>query len=585
MQVTLRGIPASPGIAIGPAVTYRVEALEPPKYAIDDPAAELARYDEAAARVRAELERMRDRTLDELGPHHAAIFDAHLAILDDVALRPELQRRLREERLNVDFLLHDIVSSYAALIKSIDDPQFRERASDFVDVGQRVMSHLLQTELENLQHLDHASVIVAHELTPSETINMDMTNVLGLVTDAGGPTSHMAILARAFEVPAVVGLRFAGLHVSPNDTVIVDGTRGKVYVRPKKVTLERYERWKKRREKARRALLERGFEGPVKTQDGHRVVTLANIELPLETEACKRAHCEGIGLYRTEYLFLNRTTPPAEEEQYEAYRGVLERMSGMPVTIRTLDLGGDKVTSAWDERKESNPQLGWRAIRFCLDRPDIFKAQLRALLRAGEYGDLRVMFPMISGVDVLREAITVVDQVKADLAGRRVPHNANIPLGCMIEVPGAVEMAPELAALCQFFSIGTNDLIQYCLAVDRTNERTAHLYDSGHPAVLRMLKRTLEAARKAGIGCSICGEMAGDPALIELLVGMGFEELSMSSVSLPGVRAEIAALKLPVAKRFASKALRAQSASDVTALLAERSERRGSGKTASSGAT
>ena len=532
----------------------------------------MARFDEAIAAARETLSEIRDRTREELGDTHAAIFESHLGILDDVTFRPDIERRLREELLNVDWIVHDFVESYTRAMAALDDEMFRHRSMDFVDVGRRILSHLMNLDADSLEHLDHPSIVVAYDLTPSETVNMDLSNTLGLVTDAGGKTSHMAIFARAFEIPAVAGLRFAGSHVTPGDLVIIDGTRGRVILRPEPETIDEYEEIKKRFDAERIELQQAGEDGPCNTLDGHRVDILANIELPSETESAKRAHCDGIGLYRTEYLFMNRTTLPTEEEQFHAYRRVVETMAPAGVTIRTLDIGGDKIVSYLNRQPETNPQLGWRSIRFCLDRPDIFKAQLRALLRASTFGHLRIMFPMISGLDILRESIKVVDEVKDDLEKRGVAFDPDVEIGTMIEVPAAAMVAERLAQECSFLSVGTNDLIQYCLAVDRVNERTAHLYDPSHPGVLIVLKEIVKAAKKVGVPCTICGEMAGDELLTEVLLGLGFESLSMSAVSIPKIRARIAGIHLSKAKRFASKVMRTGSSSQIRALLKQRQQ-------------
>lgn len=575
MELALRGIGVSPGVAIGPAVPFRVQSIEVPRYAIEDAEEELRRFDEAVRRSRDALTRLWEQTRDELGERHAAVFQGHLGMLDDVALRPEVARLLERDGVNVEHVVDELIAGYSKMLGEVADPLFRERSSDFVDVGRRILSNLLDRELENLEHLDHPCVVVAHDLSPSETANMDTTNTLGLALDGGGQTSHMAILARALEIPAVVGLRYVGMQVAPGDMIVVDGTSGHVVVRPEDSTLAEFQAEKERQEEDRRVLLQAESDGPSVTLDGLEIPTLANIELPIETEMSLRAKCQGIGLYRTEYLFMNRATLPSEEEQYGAYRQVIEAMGSAPVTIRTLDIGGDKLVPHLSQEPETNPQLGWRAIRFCLDRPDVFKAQLRALYRASIHGNLQIMFPMISGIDEFREAMEVVGEVREDLEKRGVPFDRDVKVGSMIEVPAVVAVADRLARECDFFSIGTNDLIQYGLAVDRVNERTAHLYEPAHPGVLALLKQALDAAKKAGVPCSICGEMAGDPVFTELLLGMGFEALSMSAVAIPIVRAEIANTKMAAAKRFARKAMSMSSGSEVRALLEDRYRRRG----------
>lgn len=570
MEITLRGIAVSPGVAIGPAYPFQVTTLDVPRYAITDTSAEKERLSQAFEQAREELKLLREQTRDELGDQHAAIFHTHVDMLDDVAFKPEIERRIEEEKLNADALVDELISSYIRMMEQIEDPLFRERSMDFVDIGRRVLKALLAHEQETLEHLEKPCIVIAHDLTPSETTDMDMPNALGIATDEGGPTSHMAILARAFEIPCVVGLQYLSRQISPDDQVIVDGTNGYVIISPDKVTLAYYAKEKLRIEADRLAFVESATEGPCMTQDGQEIQTYANIELLAETRHSIEMHCQGVGLYRTEFLFMNRAHLPTEDEQFHSYRKIVETMTPMPVTMRTLDVGGDKVIPNLHRDVELNPQLGWRSIRLCLDRPDIFKAQLRAMLRASVFGEIKIMFPMITGIDQFLEAKQVVLEVQDDLRARGVEFDPDIKIGSMIEVPAAVMISDKLAEVCDFFSMGTNDLIQYCLAVDRVNPRTANLYQPTHMAVLRMIKQTVDTARKAEIPCTICGEMAGDPMLTELLIGMGVTSLSMSSGSLPIVRAEIANTHLPSAKRLAKKILNMGSVSEITTFLEER---------------
>ncbi|MFP6583420.1 MAG: phosphoenolpyruvate--protein phosphotransferase [Candidatus Hydrogenedentota bacterium] len=574
MEIKLKGIPVSPSVAIGPAYPFHVSTISVQRFTVNDTAVELKRLETAFATSRDELIVLRDQTQEELGEQHASIFHSHLDMLEDIAFRPEIERRLKEENLNVEFLVQDLIDRYTKMMEQIDDPLFRERSMDFVDIGRRVLNNLTHAETETLETLERPSIVVAHDLSPSETANMDMPNTLGIVTNEGGPTSHMAILARAFDIPSVVGLQTVTKLVSADDTIIIDGTRGVVIIDPLPETLAFYEKEKARIEAERLAITQSAIEGPCLTQDGHEIQTFANIELLAETRNSIAAHCQGVGLYRTEFLYMNRPSLPGEDEQFHSYRKVLEAMAPLPVTMRTLDLGGDKVMPHLQREVEPNPQLGWRSIRMCLDRPDIFKAQLRAMLRASVFGKMRIMFPMITGIDQFREARDIVDQVIADLTARGVEFNPDVEIGSMIEVPAAATIADKLAEECDFFCIGTNDLIQYCLAADRVNPRTAELYQPTHMAVLRTVKHILDEARKAQISCTICGEMAGDPMLTELLVGMGADSLSMSSVSLPMVRAEIANTRLPTAKRLAKKILDMGSVSEITAFLQERHDSR-----------
>jgi phosphotransferase system enzyme I (PtsI) len=547
-------------------LTFGVQSFDIPKFEVDDVDAELARFERAVIAVRGELERLYERTAEAIGEEHADIFKAHLMFLEDVTLREEVERRVAGEKLNAEYLVGEWIARYTKIMASVPDTRFRERTQDLVDVGNRILARLLNANVKGLDHMDQPSVVVAHDLSPSDAAKLDMTNTLGLATDLSGPTSHTAILARAFEIPAVVGLKFVGSHALPGDKIIVDGSTGVVVIRPNEKTLARYEEEQESEERSRKALLAAELR-PSVTKDGHKVPTQANIELPLELSHSLKTKAQGIGLYRTEYLFLNRATLPSEEEQYEAYSEAAKAMTPAPVTLRTLDLGGDKFVSHLHFAQEINPQLGWRAIRFCLERPDIFKAQLRAMFRASVHGNVQIMFPLISGLDEFLRVKAIVREVAADLEERGVPFKKSIPIGSMIEVPSAVEIADLLAKECDFFSIGTNDLIQYSLAVDRVNEKIAHMYEPGHPAVLRMIRRTIKAARSANIPCAVCGEMAGDPVFTELLIGLGVTTLSMSAVAIPAVRAEIASVRYSQARRFAARIMRMGSVAEIRETL------------------
>jgi len=574
VEIALRGIGVSPGIGIGPALAFDVHTLDIPRYQTEDKAAELARFNKAVDAVRKDLKRLHHQTAKALGARHADIFKAHLMLLDDVTMREEIADRVIKEGYNVEFLLDDLIARYTKLLKTVPDPRFRERTTDLVDVGARILGKLMNRERASLERIETPSVVVAHDLSPSDAANIDVENALGIAIDVGGPTSHTAILARALQIPAVVGLRYVGTHVKPGDQIIVDGTKGYVFIRPDASTVQEYVVEKERVDLERIALIEIEETRGSATLDGHEVPLMANIELPVEIPASLKVNSRGVGLYRTEYLFLNRANLPSEEEQYQAYAQVAAALKPRPVTLRTLDLGGDKFVSHLQLAEEINPQLGWRAIRFCLERPDIFKAQLRAMLRSSAHGNVQIMFPLISGVDELRRVRAVFDEVCADLERRGVPFKKNIKFGSMIEVPSAVVIADMLAKECDFFSIGTNDLIQYSLAVDRVNEKIAHMYEPAHPAILRMIRYVTRAAKAANIPVSICGEMAGDPLFTELLIGLGIDSLSMSSVAIPAVHAEIVNARLSTAKRFASRVLTASTVHDVRALLEQRYKRK-----------
>jgi phosphotransferase system enzyme I (PtsI) len=575
VETTLRGIGVSPGIAIGPALPFDVQTLDIPRYAIENPQSEKDRFAAAVEAVREQLARLYEHTLSTIGEREAEIIKAHLMLVEDVTLREEVERRLDDERVNVEHIVDDTITRYSQLLRSVGDARFRERGSDILDVGSRIIGKLLNVEMGSLDAIVTPSIVVAHDLSPSETANIDSTKALGIATDVGGPTSHTAILARALEIPAVVGLKQAGVHVVSGDICILDGYKGFFIIRPTAATLAEFRQEKERQENERRALLRVEKSGAPTTLDGYEIPILANIELPVEVSHSLKVKAMGVGLYRTEYLYLNRNDLPTEEEQFRAYSQVAAALKPLPVTLRTLDIGGDKFVSHLQIAEELNPQLGWRAIRFCLERPDIFKAQLRAMLRASVHGEIQIMFPLISGLDELREVKKVLRDVMADLERRKIPFRKEIKVGSMIEVPSAVMVAESLARECDFFSIGTNDLIQYSLAVDRVNEKIAHMYEPAHPAVLKMLAHTLRAAKAARIPCGICGEMASDPLFTELLVGLGVSSLSMSAVAIPNIMAEIANINMSQAKRFAQRLLEKDTVAEVRDLLVARSKKRG----------
>lgn len=570
MEQILQGIGVSPGIAIAPAFKFSHDRYDVPKYAITDLDAELARLEGAIEDTRKDLTTIYNQTLAGLGKAHADIFRAHLMVLEDVVLRNDVAQLLKEEQHNVEYLLDTLAKRYVQVMGTIDDLRFRERTADLLDVVDRLMRHLLVSERRTLRHIGCASVIFARDLSPSDTASMDIGTSIGLVIEAGSATSHSAILARALEIPAVVGVSEAFDTISAGTTVILDGAAGLVIIDPEPQTVARYVQARERLAVRREKLLRVSETGTDRTTDGCEIELCANIELPFEIEHSLKVRARGIGLYRTEYLFINRDSLPDEDEQYEAYAHAVSALSPKTVTLRTIDIGGDKFIAHLQLLKEENPQLGWRAVRFCLARPDIFKTQLRAMFRASVHGSMRIMFPMISGIEELRQVKQVVDEVRQDLDRENIAYAPDIQIGSMIEVPSAVALADMLAAECDFFSLGTNDLIQYLLAVDRVNEKIAHLYQPAHPAVLRMINTASGAARAAGISCSICGEMAGDPLYTELLLGLGISSLSMAPVSIPLIRSEISRVSLEEARNLARAVLEMRTSSEIKQLLTER---------------
>lgn len=574
MEFQLQGIGVSPGIAIAPAYTFSHNLYDIPTYAVQDIEIELARLDKAIDATRSDLMKIYAQTVDVAGKKHAEIFRAHLMILDDAALRDDLVFHLTSERVNVESILRSLSEKYVKILETIEDTRFKERAADLLDVVDRILRHLLDTDQPTLRHLDHECIVVAKDLSPSDTASMDVSKARGLIIESGSVTSHSAILARALEIPAIVGVPNAFHSIMTGIPVIMDGASGRIIVDPTPETIARYSRAKESLAAKQARLLRKGAQGPATTTDGVQIDLCANIELPFEIEHSLRANAQGIGLYRTEYLFLNRDTVPDEEEQYEAYSYVTKAFAPLPVTLRTIDIGGDKFISHLQMFKEENPQLGWRAVRFCLARPDIFKTQLRAMLRASVWGTIRIMFPMISGIEELRQVIAIVKEVKSELREKGIAFKEDTPMGSMIEVPSAVAVADLIADECDFFSLGTNDLIQYLLAVDRVNEKIAHMYQPAHPAVLRMIHTAVNAANRVKIPCSICGEMAGDPLYTELLVGLGITSFSMAPLAIPVIRAEISYVSYAEAHQLAQHVLQLRTSSEIKNIILQRHQQR-----------
>lgn len=557
-EIVLQGISASKGIAYGQVFLYLQSELEIPRYTVDADkrTAEIARFEQALVTTRQQIAALQAQVRDNIGEEEALIFDAHQMVLEDQALISETLRDFKTSGLNIETCFNAVAQRYVQAFAEIDDEYLRERAADIKDVAKRVLQVLLGQAGTNLSALVEQRAVVAHDISPSDAAGIDRSSALAIVTEVGSRTSHAVIVARSMKIPAVVGVEGITGRVGNGDWIIIDGYDGVVIVRPTEATLFRYGRIQKEKQSFESRLMSVN-ELPAETLDGVRVTLRANIEKADEVGLVRQYRADGVGLYRTEYLFLNSTRLPDEERQYEAYRTIVEGLAPQPVTIRTLDLGGDKPLPG-DEQligPEANPFLGFRAIRMCLEHPNLFKTQLRAILRASAHGKVELMYPMISGAEELDRANALLEEARGELRKRGQPFDDKLRVGTMIEIPSAALAADVLAAKCQFFSIGTNDLIQYLLAIDRGNHRTAHLYEPTHPAVLRMIKRVVEEAQAHRIKVGVCGEMAGDAVFAPLLLGLGVDELSMTPPLLPSVKYLIRNTRFSDARKLAADAL------------------------------
>ena len=575
-ETRFEGAGVSPGIARGKVHVVRDDLDEVVHYRIASSQVtdEISRFETALIQTRMQILQMQQRIAESIGAKDAAIFDAHLLVVEDRTLIDEVLRKLETDLCNVEWIFQEVATRYAETLNKIDDPYLRERALDIQDVTKRVIHNLQGKAPKAFLALTEPHILVAHNLTPSDTASIDRANVLGIATDLGSRTSHAAILARSLNIPAIVGLHDITAKLESGEHVLLDGSDGYLIVDPTSETVAQYAEIESRRAKVA-ARLKELRETTSTTRDGRHIVLSANIELPEDVVAVAANGAEGIGLYRTEFLYLNRPTLPTEDEQYETYRKVAERVRPHPLIIRTFDLGGDKLAlGTVDIGDELNPFLGWRAIRFCLENVDIFKTQLRAILRASTVGNIKIMFPMISGLDELRRAIAVLEECKEELRGSKINVSERLDVGAMIEIPSAAICASVLACDADFFSIGTNDLIQYALAVDRVNEKIAHLYQPTHPAVLRLLKMIADAAHANRIWVGVCGEMAGDIALIPLLLGLGMDELSTAAILVPRVKRAVQSLTIPECRELVEETFKLNTGAEILERCLELADKR-----------
>ncbi len=564
----ISGIPASPGIVFGKALVLKEEKIVLDMQKIKDSQVdeEIARFYAGREAAVEQLNSIKERAYQSLGEEKAAIFEGHLMILEDEELEEEIIDYLRSNHVNAAVAANVVIDQQVAILSEIDDEYLKERASDIRDIGNRLIKNILGMHIVDLGEINEEAILVDYDLTPSETAQLNLDKVLGFVTDIGGRTSHTSIMARSLELPAIVGTNNVTELVNTGDFLILDALNNVVYVNPSQEDIQRLKalQAKLADEKAELAKLK---DLPALTLDGHRVDVVANIGTIRDIEGAERNGAEGVGLYRTEFLFMDRDQLPTEEEQFIAYKDVVEAMNGNLVILRTMDIGGDKELPYLDLPKEMNPFLGWRAIRIALDRREILNAQLRAVLRASAYGKLAVMFPMIISVEEIRELKSVIEELKVELRNEGKAFDENIQIGVMVETPSAAVNAKFLAKEVDFFSIGTNDLTQYTLAVDRGNELISHLYNPMSPSVLSLIKQVIDASHAEGKWTGMCGELAGDERATVLLLGMGLDEFSMSAISVPRIKKLIRNVNYQDAKLLAEKALQQPTAAEIERLV------------------
>ena len=565
-EIVRKGLSASPGIVIGTVFLKDSETLVVPQHQVDaaDTPDEIARFEDALKDTRAELNALRENIAEYMGDDHARIFDAHLLILDDITVTDGTRKVISEARLNAAAAFEQVINKVIRSFSQIDDEYLQDRFVDVKDVKRRIIRHLLGKEKSFIDRPLDPSVIVAHDLSPSDTAQLGRKNVLGYVTDLGGRTSHVAIMARSQGLPAVVGLDNLFAQVRNGDRIIIDGNTGTIVVNPTDSTITDYEyEIKHFKELEEQLLTLTGY--PAITKDDKEFQIAANLDMPDEVDSVLEYGGQGIGLFRTEYFFISHEFLPSEQAQFEMYKLVAKKMGDKPVVFRTLDIGGDKIASYLQESPELNPFMGWRGIRFCLTRVDIFKAQLRAIYRASKFGNVKIMFPMISQIEEVIRAKEICAEVRDELAADNIEFDPDVEIGIMIETPSAVAMADHLAKIVAFFSIGTNDLIQYTMAVDRGNNKIAHLYQNLHPSIIRFLKQSIEAAHKRNIPVSVCGEMCGDPLSVIVLIGLQVDQFSCSPNMMPEVKRIIRSVTVDECRALVRRVMRYAKTSEIEA--------------------
>ena len=566
MGRTLKGIAASPGIAIGNVFLYEEVELVFNQKTVEDSEGEIKKLLESRNKTKAQLEDLAEKTREKLGDDKAEIFEGHITLLEDDDLFDEVCEKITDDKISAEKALDEGIEEYCAMISALEDEYLRERAADLKDIGGRWLKNLLGVEIFDLGALPKDTIVVAKDLTPSDTAQLNLDNVLAFVTEIGGKTAHSAIMARSLELPAIVGVKDILGILKSDEKIIVDALDGDIIIEPTESEVDTYCK-KLKGFLDEKEELKKLKDLKAVTKDGHDVKLWANIGSPADLDGVLKNGAEGIGLYRTEFLFMNNDRQPTEDEQFDAYKTVVEKLEGKPVTIRTMDIGGDKALPYMKLPEELNPFLGYRALRVCLDRKDMFKTQLRALLRASAFGTLKIMFPMVISIEEVRNSRLLLEECKSELRAEGIEFDENIAIGIMVETPAVAARAKYFAKEVDFFSIGTNDLTQYTLAVDRGNEMISSLYDTYNPAVLELIRMTVDGAHEAGITVSMCGEFAGDETATKLLTGIGLDALSMSAISIPRIKKNVLDINYADAKEFAVKALSLDTAQEIKDIL------------------